>query len=326
MTSLAKKIGRVAVLMGGDSAEREVSLKSGQAALEALLRQGIDAFALDVHFNNSADYGTICQQLSTQKIDVAFIALHGRGGEDGVIQAVLESLNIAYTGCDVSASAIGMDKYKTKLLWAGSGLATPPFQRIKAEQIHTKTQYNIDILLTQLETSLGFPVIVKPAHEGSSIGINKANNKTELFKALKVGIEFDNEILVEQWVIGKEYTGAVLDDQVLPLIRLETSRDFYDYHAKYMSDDTLYHCPSGLSEELEQHYQSLILEAFQCLGAQAWGRVDFMCDASDKLWLIEINTVPGLTNHSLVPMAAQQNGIDFDELIVQIIKASLTDE
>lgn len=320
---LANKMGRVAVLMGGDSAEREVSLNSGQAALEALLRNGVDAFALDIHFNND-DFGTICQQLMAQKIDKAFIALHGRGGEDGVIQAVLESLNIAYTGCGVSASAIGMDKLKTKLLWAGSGLATPSFQLVKAKQIRAKKQSDIDGLLIQLEASLGFPIMVKPAHEGSSIGISKANNKSELLEALKVAIEYDNEILLEQWITGKEYTGAVLGGQVLPLIRLETPRDFYDYQAKYMSDETLYHCPCGLSEALEKHYQSSVLEAFECLGARAWGRVDFMCDDVGKLWLIEINTVPGLTRHSLVPMAAQKSGIDFDELIMQILMASIS--
>jgi len=322
---LANKMGRVAVLMGGDSAEREVSLNSGQAALEALLRKGVDAFALDVHFNHD-DFGTICQQLTAQKIDRAFIALHGRGGEDGVIQAVLESLNIAYTGCGVSASAIGMDKLKTKLLWAGSGLATPPFQLVKAEQIKTEKQSDIDGLLTQLEASLGFPMMVKPAHEGSSIGMSKADNKRALLEALNIAIEYDNEILVEQWITGKEYTGAVLDGHVLPLIRLETPRDFYDYQAKYMSDDTLYHCPCGLSEPLEKQYQSSVLEAFECLGARAWGRVDFMCDNAGKLWLIEINTVPGLTRHSLVPMAAQQSGISFDELIVQILVASVTND
>ncbi len=321
MTQAANKQypGRVAVLMGGDSAEREVSLRSGQAALHALLNKGVDAFGLDLRFSDNEQYGTVCQQLGRQKIDVAFIALHGRGGEDGVVQALLETLNIAYTGCHVSASAIAMDKLRSKLLWAGAGLATPPFQLVKAAQVVSADKGDSDALLTKIVDCLAFPVMVKPAHEGSSIGMSKADNKAELWQALLIAAQYDNELLVEKWITGKEYTGAVLDAQVLPLIRLETPRDFYDYQAKYIRDDTLYHCPCGLSPQLEQQYQKLVLEAFDCIGAQGWGRVDLMCDEQGQAWLIEINTVPGLTDHSLVPMAARQSGIEFDELIYKIL-------
>lgn len=319
-----ESLGRVAVLMGGDSAEREVSLRSGQAALEALLRKGVAAFALDLRFNHNDEYGTVCQQLSVEKIDFAFIALHGRGGEDGVLQAILESLNIAYSGCAMSASAIGMDKLKTKLLWAGSGLSTPPFQLIKATQLASDNKEEIEQILTNISAALGFPVMVKPAHEGSSIGMSKADNKESLLIALQTAAHYDNDLLVEQWITGKEYTGAVLADQALPLIRLETAHDFYDYQAKYVSDDTHYHCPCGLSETVERSYQALVLEAFDCIGARGWGRIDFICDEQGKAWLIEINTVPGLTDHSLVPMAARQRGIDFDELIYQILLTALS--
>lgn len=319
----AEAFGRVAVLMGGDSAEREVSLKSGQAALDALIRKGVDAFALDLRFKNNAENGSVCQQLSAEKIDIAFIALHGRGGEDGVVQGVLEALGIAYSGCHVAASAIGMDKLRTKLIWSGRGLPTPPFELIKASQLLTEDKKIINPLLEQVADSLGFPVMVKPAHEGSSIGMNKADNKESLLDALTTAADYDDEILIEKWIVGKEYTGAVLAGQVLPLIRLETPGDFYDFHAKYVSDDTIYHCPCGLDETLEKEYQGLILDAFDCIGAKGWGRVDFMCDEQGQAWLIEINTVPGLTDHSLVPMAARNCGIEFDELIFKILATAV---
>ena len=319
----AEAMGRVAVLMGGDSAEREVSLKSGQAALEALKRKGVDAFGLDLRFKKNDEYGSVCQQLSSKKIDMAFIALHGRGGEDGIVQGVLEAQGISYSGCHVAASAIGMDKLRTKLIWSGRGLPTPPFELIKASQLLTEDKKIINALLAQVADLLGFPVMVKPAHEGSSIGMNKADDKESLLDALQTAAHYDNEILVEKWIVGKEYTGAVLDGEALPLIRLETPRDFYDFHAKYMSDDTIYHCPCGLDNELEKKYQTLILEAFDCIGAQGWGRVDFMCDEQGQAWLIEINTVPGLTDHSLVPMAARNSGIEFDELIFQILATAV---
>ncbi|MCU7938691.1 MAG: D-alanine--D-alanine ligase [gamma proteobacterium symbiont of Bathyaustriella thionipta] len=316
-------LGRVAVLMGGDSAEREVSLKSGQAALNALIRKGVDAFGLDLRFNKRGEHGSVCQQLTSEKIDIAFIALHGRGGEDGVVQGVLEALGITYTGCHVAASAIGMDKLRTKLLWSGRGLPTPAFELVKAAMVLSEDKNTVNLLLEQVAGALGFPVMVKPAHEGSSIGMNKADDKDSLLNALKSAASYDDEILVEKWIVGKEYTGAVLAGQALPLIRLETPRDFYDFHAKYVSDDTLYHCPCGLDDELEKKYQTLILDAFDCIGATGWGRVDFMCDERGKFWLIEINTVPGLTDHSLVPMAAKHYGIEFDDLIFQILATAV---
>jgi len=310
--------------MGGDSAEREVSLKSGQAALEALQRKDIDAFGLDLRFKEIDNVGSICQQINAQPFDTAFIALHGRGGEDGVIQGVLEALNIPYSGCGVAASAIGMDKLRTKLLWAGSSLPTPAFELVNATDILAQDQQNIIRLAENIEQNLAFPVMVKPAHEGSSIGMNKADDKDALIDALIAAAEYDREILVEEWVVGKEYTGAVLNGQALPLIRLETPRAFYDYQAKYLTDDTTYHCPCGLDEAQESLYQLLVLEAFERVGAHGWGRVDFMCDEQGNPWLIEINTVPGLTDHSLVPMAAKNRGIEFDELIYQILKTAIS--
>ncbi|MCP3848653.1 MAG: D-alanine--D-alanine ligase [Gammaproteobacteria bacterium] len=315
-------IGRVAVLMGGDSAEREVSLKSGAAALSALQRKGVDAFGMDLRFNESQ---SICQQLNADPFDTAFIALHGRGGEDGVIQGVLEALGIPYSGCDVAASALGMDKLRTKLIWTGAGLPTPAFELIKASEILTCEEQEIDSILERIESSLGFPVIIKPAHEGSSIGMNKADDKTALHDALLIAAKYDDEILVEKWIVGKEYTGGVLSGEALPLIRLETPRDFYDFEAKYLTDDTVYHCPCGLDAEQETLYKELVLNAFERIGAQGWGRVDFMCDEQGQPWLIEINTVPGLTDHSLVPMAAKNHGIEFDDLIVQILNTARSD-
>lgn len=332
--SLENSFGRVAVMMGGDSAEREVSLQSGQAALAALKRKGIDAFALDVRFKtgtnaDDSQYGlNICQQISSEKFDTAFIALHGRGGEDGIIQGILEALGIPYSGCGVLASAIGMDKLRTKLLWSGNDLSTPPFELVKFEKYSADKTGAIDKQqfaqkIDQIAQRLGFPVMVKPIHEGSSIGMNKADDKISLKDALTEAAQYDNEILVEKWIVGKEYTAAVLNGRVLPLIELETPGDFYDYKAKYINDDTLYHCPCDLNNEQQSSYQSLALHAFNNIGAQGWGRVDFMCDEQQQAWLIEINTVPGLTNHSLVPMAAKAAGIGFDDLIVQILATAV---
>jgi D-alanine-D-alanine ligase len=295
--------------MGGDSAERQVSLNSGQAALDALQRKGVDAFAIDIRFNTST---SICQQLNELKIDIAFIALHGRGGEDGIIQSILDSLHIPYTGCDVAASALSMDKLRSKLLWSGAGLPTPEYKLVKADSDFIQA-------VQKIKQSLDFPVMVKPVHEGSSIGMSKAVDEKSLYDALQTASHYDQEILVEKWITGKEYTAAVLDGETMPLIRLETPREFYDYQAKYQSDDTVYHCPSGLDNKQEAEFQRLSLDAFNWIGASGWGRVDLMCDEQNKPWLIEINTVPGLTDHSLVPMAAKQQGMDFDELIYRIL-------
>lgn len=301
--------GKVAVLMGGDSAEREVSLSSGQAALDALLRKELDAFAIDIRFNSSK---SVCQQLSEKNIDIAFIALHGRGGEDGIIQSILESLHIPYTGCGVAASALSMDKLRSKLLWSGAGLPTPEYKLVKADSDFIQAA-------EQINNQPGFPVMVKPAHEGSSIGMSKAVDEKTLHDALLLASQYDQEILVEKWITGKEYTAAVLDGKVLPLIRLETPREFYDYQAKYQSDDTVYHCPCGLNQQQETEFQQLSLDAFNWVGARGWGRIDFICDEQNQPWLIEINSVPGLTDHSLVPMSARQQGMDFDDLIYRIL-------
>ena len=291
------RVGRVAVLAGGKSAERQVSLKSGAAVHQGLRNLGLIAELVD-----PAD-----KSVETLKgFDAAFIALHGRGGEDGVIQGVLEHLEIPYTGSGVMASAIGMDKVRTKQLWKGAGLPTPAFYVAGRE-----------------ETDLGFPVIVKPAHEGSSIGMAKADNAEELAEALVAAEKFDQDVLVEAWVNGPEYTVAVLGDEALPAIRLQTPHAFYDFEAKYQSDSTEYLCPAGLDDADEQALRQLALAAFRVAGCRGWGRVDVMRDAQGQWQLLEVNTVPGMTDHSLVPMAAKATGRDFDVLVGEILLDAL---
>lgn len=304
-----KSFGRVAVLMGGWSAERPVSLQSGQAVLDALLRQGVNAFGLDVTKEN------ILQDLASHEIDRVFIALHGQGGEDGVIQSLLEILNIPYTGSGVAASALAMDKLRTKQLLQGAGLPTPLF-------IVMDEASDCD----HVATTLGFPVIVKPSLEGSSLGMAKVGSLDELKSAYEKAKDFAGDVLVEQWISGAEYTVAVLGDTALPAIQLKTSHAFYDYSAKYQSNDTEYLCPCGLSVEDEEHIQDLALSAFSNVGAAGWGRVDLMCDAHNKPWIIEINTVPGMTDHSLVPMAAKEFGLDFDDLVTAILQQTIAGE
>ena len=302
-TALKKEFGTVGVLFGGDSAEREISLRSGQAVVSALKGAGIDVKAIDIHFN--AD---LISQLAG--IDQAFIALHGRGGEDGVIQAVLETLNIPHTGSGVTASAIAMDKLKTKLLWSGAGIPTPAFKAASGEE-------NCEQLLTEL----GGVVMVKPLREGSSIGMSKATDEIGLNAALAMARKHDDQVLVEQWVTGREFTCAILDGTALPVIRLRTPHEFYDFDAKYSSNDTDYLIPCGLSDEEERQLQALCLEAFDVVGCKGWGRVDAMLDEAGQFWLLEINTVPGLTEHSLVPMAAKAKGLSFTDLIVSVLRA-----
>ena len=300
-----EKFGRVAVLMGGSAAERAVSLRSGEAVYQALLRKGIDAIAIDVK-------GSPIQALSGVHVDRVFNVIHGRGGEDGVIQGVLEVLGIPYTGSRVLASALTMDKLKTKLCWKGYGLVTPKWFLLKDEN-------DLDACIE----ALGFPVIVKPAQEGSSIGMSKANSREELQKALKVALDYRCDVYAESWVTGKEYTVAILNDTALPVIRLETPNSFYDYEAKYNATTTQYHCPAGLSEEQEQFIRNVALTASKVVGAKGWARVDIFIDATGQYQLIEINTVPGMTDHSLVPMAAKQAGIDFEELVWRVLETSL---
>jgi len=293
--------GRVAVLMGGPAAEREVSLNSGKAVTRALITQGVDATAVDV--NSLHDLIEIAKHY-----DRAFIALHGRWGEDGVVQAVLEELKLPYTGSGVAASAIAMDKLRTKLLWLGAGLKTPRFIWVSEQ-----APLNVETF------SIPFPVIVKPSREGSSIGMRKVESVSQLEEAVAYAQKYDSDVLVEQWVTGREYTGAVLNGEALPLIELKTSHDFYDFDAKYCSSDTQYICPCGLDSELEDELKSWVLHAFNVIGAEGWGRVDFMLDEQNTPWLIELNTVPGMTSHSLVPMAAQAAGHSFEQLVVDIL-------
>jgi D-alanine-D-alanine ligase len=304
MTTQASDFGRVAVLMGGRSAEREVSLNSGGAVLRALQRRGVDALGIDA----GAD---VIQQLEQGNFDRAFIVLHGRGGEDGVIQGALETIGMPYTGSGVAGSALGMDKYRCKLVWQALGLRTPDFVMIREAGD-----------LAQAE-ALGFPLMVKPVHEGSSIGMARVDDAQALRSAWQQAHGFDAEVMAERWITGNEYTAAILDQQVLPLIRLETPHVFYDYDAKYSADSTRYHCPAGLDGDREHALRSLALDAFRAVGATGWGRVDMIADQQGEAWLIEVNTVPGMTDHSLVPMSAKANGMDFDELVWQILEISL---
>ncbi|MEO5702938.1 MAG: D-alanine--D-alanine ligase [Gammaproteobacteria bacterium] len=302
----ARDFGKVAVLMGGLSAEREVSLKSGQAVYNALLRKGVDAHAIDAGRD-------VFQVLAAGNFDRVFIALHGRGGEDGTLQGALETLGLPYTGSGVLGSALSMDKLRAKLIWVGAGLPTPPFAVLKP-----------NAKLDKVMEKLGLPLMVKPAHEGSSIGISKVSEAGQMAAAWAAAAAYDSCVIVERCIEGAEYTAALLGGQALPLIRLETPNVFYDYEAKYSADSTRYFCPAGLDPAQEQTFQNLALRAFDTLGCSGWGRVDFMCDAQGQPWLIESNTVPGMTDHSLVPMAARHAGIEFDELVWRILEGSLT--
>ena len=304
----AKDLGKVAVLMGGWSAEREVSLKSGTAVLNALLESNVDAHKVDVQRE------TIFDDLESGQFERVFIVLHGPGGEDGVIQSVLEVLQLPYTGSGVLASAIAMDKLRCKELLQGAGLPTPAYMRLEET---TDMSY--------VGATLGFPIMVKPTLEGSSIGMSKVTVEANLEKAWNIASEFGDAVLAEQWIHGKEYTVAILGRTALPAIRLETKRDFYDYAAKYDDDDTQYHCPCGLSTEEESQLQRLALAAFDAVGAKGWGRVDIMSDEEGKPSVIEINTVPGMTSHSLVPMAAKAKGISFQDLVFNILSQTLVE-
>lgn len=299
------QFGKVAVLMGGKAAEREISLRSGQAVTDALVRQGIDATACDV---SSIDELTDI----ALNYDRAFIALHGRWGEDGTVQAILDDLDLPYTGSGMAASAIAMDKLRTKWMWQGAGLPTPKFIWVSESLPFDQAKFDIP-----------FPVIVKPSHEGSSIGMRKVNVLDELSEAVAFAQQYDSEVLIEQWVTGSEYTVAVLNGEALPLIQLKTSHEFYDFEAKYQSNDTQYICPCGLPAELEEKIQTIALEAFKVVGAKTWGRVDVMLDENNTPWLIELNSVPGMTDHSLVPMAASETGRSFEQLVAEILKSTL---
>jgi len=303
--SNALKFGKVAVLLGGKSAEREVSLDSGRAVLEALIRSGVEAEAFDPQ-----------ERCVTELVnyDRAFIVLHGRGGEDGQIQGVLEWLNIPYTGTGVQGSAIGMDKIKTKQVWQGSELPTAPHRIVSK-----------DTDADEVIASLGLPFIIKPVHEGSSIGMSKVEKPEDFAEALAKATEHDAVVMAEKWINGREFTIVLLNGQALPVIRLEPPKDvaFYDYEAKYNRNDVQYGIPCGLSEAEEKTLQELALRAFQAVGCKGWGRIDAMQDEHGNFWLLEVNTVPGMTSHSLVPKAAKAVGYDFDQLCVTILEQTL---
>lgn len=296
--------GKVAVLLGGKSAEREVSLKSGGMVLKALRNRGVDAYPFD-------PAGRGIDALIDEKFDRVFIALHGRFGEDGTVQGILEWLGIPYTGSGVLASALAMDKLRTKRMWGAEKLPTP-----KYELLGEQTNFRI------AARRLGVPLMVKPASEGSSIGMSKVRAAASLEDAYRLAAKYDPVVIAEEFVDGIELTGAVLGDRVLPLIKLETPRDFYDYEAKYVSDDTRYTVPCGLSEKKERDLQELCLAAFRSLGCRGWGRVDLMLNKRGRPYLLEVNTSPGMTDHSLVPMAARAVGMSYEDLCVQILEGA----
>lgn len=311
--ALKKQIGRVGVLYGGLSAEREISLQSGAAVLAALVEAGIEHVAIDVGHNVIAD-------IQAAKIDRAFLMLHGPGGEDGRIQALLEFLNIPYTGSDVQSSALAMDKLRTKQLWRGvdingkQGLPTPEFAVL-----------NENSNFAQVLATLGGDVMVKPANEGSSIGMSRVNTAADLEAAFNKAAQYHGSVLVERLIVGGEYTVAILDGDALPPIKLETDHSFYDFNAKYIAEDTRYLCPCGLSAAKEQELKTLALSAFKAVGCRGWGRVDVMADHLQNFYLLEVNTAPGMTSHSLVPMAAKAVGLSFAELVMTILRASVKD-
>ena len=307
MTQLmdVKQFGKVAVLYGGRSAEREVSLQSGAAVLAALQATGVDACGIDV----GAD---IMQQLCAQPFDRAFIVLHGRGGEDGTIQGLLECAGIPYTGSGVLASALAMDKLRTKQVWHTLGLPTPQHATLSCVED-----------CERVADELGFPLMVKPSQEGSSIGMAKVHNLNELQQAWHNARTYDDNVLVEQYVSGPEFTIAMLRGQVLPPIGLGTPHSFYDYDAKYLANDTQYRVPCGLDAAKEAELMQLTARACEAVGTQGWARADVMQDGEGRFWLLEVNTVPGMTDHSLVPMAARAAGLDFQQLVLAILADSL---
>ena len=304
MTVETAQFGKVAVLMGGLSAEREISLQSGNAVLSALQNKGVDATGVDVGEN-------IINELDEGNYKRAFIVLHGRGGEDGTMQGLLELMKLPYTGSGVMASSLAMDKLKTKQIWRAMGLPTPDFLIIDSQE---SCQQAIE--------TLGLPLIIKPVFEGSSIGMSKVEEVEELIPAWQKAQLCGGTVIAESWIEGDEYTAALLGDQVLPMIKLKTSHKFYDYDAKYDAVDTQYICPCGLPAERESALAELAKKAFDAVNASTWGRVDFIVDEKNQPWLIEVNTVPGMTSHSLVPMAAKQAGLSFDDLVLDILSAA----
>ena len=300
---MSNSFGKIAVLLGGKSGEREVSLKSGSAVLAALQAQGIDAEAFDPAIRPLHDL---------EQYDAAFISLHGRFGEDGTMQGALELFGIPYTGSGVMASAIGMDKWRTKLIWHAAGVTTPAFEVV-----------NADSDFAAIEKKLSLPLFVKPANEGSSIGISKVKVAGDLEAAYELAAKSDPLVIAEQFVGGGEYTVGILGDQVLPIVRIVPANEFYDFEAKYLRDDTQYLCPCGLPAAQEAKIQAEALQAFKAIGGTGWGRVDFLMDEAGKHYFLEVNTSPGMTDHSLVPMAAKAAGISFAELVKRILNLAI---
>ncbi len=296
--------GKIAVLLGGNSAEREVSLMSGRAVLDSLNRQGFNAFPLDP--NN-----TRLESLSESGLEKAFIMLHGRGGEDGVVQGVLTHAKIPFTGSGVLGCALAMDKWRTKLIWDALSLPTPP-----CLVINDLSNFQ------QVADNLGLPMIVKPCSEGSTIGLSKVETSGEIPKAYKLAKKYDSVVIAEKWIDGVELTASILDNKSLPLIQIEAPLGNYDYEAKYFSDETKYLRPTSLDSSEEKKLQALCLKAFKGLGCSGWGRVDLMLDKQGRPWLLEANTVPGMTAHSLVPMAAEAVQISFDQLVLHILESA----
>ena len=301
-----REFGKVAVLQGGSSSEREVSLRSGAAVLAALQRRGVDAVAFDPKERPLT-------ALLDDGIDRSWIALHGPGGEDGTVQGALEYLGVPYTGSGVLGSAICMDKLRTKRLVAAVGIAT-------ADSVELRGPEDFEIAVQRL----GLPMIVKPATQGSSVGMSKVDSAAQLPTAFAAAVATDAQVFAEPWLAGPEYTVGILQGAALPAIRIETPNTFYDYEAKYLRNDTQYHCPAGLSLEAERHMAALARGAFAAAAGEGWGRVDFMMDVTGRPLLLEINTVPGMTDHSLVPMAAAAAGIDFDTLVWRVLETSFT--
>lgn len=299
---------KVAVLLGGTSAEREVSLQSGHAVLAGLRDAGIDAYAVD-----TKEFPVT--QLKAEGFNRVFIALHGRGGEDGTLQGVLEQLDLPYTGSGVMASALTMDKFRTKLVWQALGLPVAPFVAVNRQQFLAHAHDGAEII-----ASLGLPLIVKPSREGSSVGMSKVDQSSQLDAALEEAFRHDDDVLIEKWLSGPEFTVAIVGKEVLPSIRIQPVGIFYDYEAKYLSDETQYFCPSGLNPQQEQQLSDLALQAYRALDCSGWGRVDVMQDSDGGFYLLEVNTSPGMTSHSLVPMAARQSGLSFSQLVARILE------
>ncbi|EEV2222969.1 D-alanine--D-alanine ligase [Escherichia coli] len=300
---------KIAVLLGGTSAEREVSLNSGAAVLAGLREGGIDAYPVDP---KEVDV----TQLKSMGFQKVFIALHGRGGEDGTLQGMLELMGLPYTGSGVMASALSMDKLRSKLLWQGAGLPVAPWVAL------TRAEFEKGLSDKQLAeiSALGLPVIVKPSREGSSVGMSKVVAENALQDALRLAFQHDEEVLIEKWLSGPEFTVAILGEEILPSIRIQPSGTFYDYEAKYLSDETQYFCLAGLEASQEANLQALVLKAWTTLGCKGWGRIDVMLDSDGQFYLLEANTSPGMTSHSLVPMAARQAGMSFSQLVVRILE------